>query len=496
MMHKLPARCMIASALGALGALPMHAQQAGATLSGRVLLPDSVTAAVGVVVEAVRPSDPSARARVLSGADGEFTLRLAGGGTWQVNAMRIGYVPTPLGSFTLADGEFRHLERPVVVSGTAVNFTLAALEIHEDEICGRSDESSQLLIATLLAQARTALAATVLTQADGRATAAWQRFGIYTDRLGTPVSPMRVSRFTSATDRPFGSVSTDSLMRRGYYWDIGGSMQFHAPDAEVLLSEQFIGSHCYQVSPPHPERPDWIGVAFAPAERRRDVVEVQGTLWLDRESAELRRLDFGYTDLPGRIGATNPRGAVEFLRLPTDIWVVSWWELRLPRSELVRVRSGDTPSPVAPQINLLTIAGGSLTSVHRGAQQLFGSPQDPSQRFPALSARIGMAPVCMDAPEPNAADAGVLIGSVVDSLGNPVSATVRISWTGFGRSRAVNFDEERYVTATSGTYIACGLTLGKRLRVTALARDGRTSEEIVTRLRAPDTWAALDLSVP
>lgn len=479
----------------ALGALPLHAQVNEATLSGRVVLPDSATPAVGVLIEAVSISDPSNRLRTLSDIDGGFVLHLGHAGTWRVSAMRIGYVPTSLGRFTLANGERRSMPRPVVVSGTPVGFTLTQLEIHEDEICGRSEDDSQLLVATLLSQARAALAGVALAQVTGR-TAEWQRFAVFTDRLGTPVSPLRLSRYSSATHRPFGSASTDSLMHKGYLWDIDGGSQFHAPDAHVLLSEPFVSSHCYRVSAPHQERPEWIGVTFAPAQRRRGIVEVHGTLWLDRESAELRRLDFGYVGLPGGIEATNPRGIVEFLRLPTHDWVVSRWELRLPRSEVVVSRTGEVTTPSATQINLLKISGGELMTVHRGERVVFRNPTQPTARFPRLSARVGTAPICKDAPQPKATESGVLFGSVLDSLGNPVRATVRIMWTNIGRSRSVNFTEERFVSASEGTFLACGLTLGARLRVMAYIDEEQTSDEIMTRLRSPKTWALIDIEVP
>lgn len=470
--------------------------QPASALSGRVVLPDSVTRAAGIVIEAVMESDPSVRVRALSNPDGDFTLPLGRAGAWRVAAMRIGYTPTTLGRFVLDAGEHRRLATPTVLSGVAVRFTLARLEIHEADICGRSTDEAGLLVATLLAQARAALASTVLTQAAGGARAEWQTFAIFTDRTGTPISPLRLTPHAAATERPFGAAPIEALMSRGYYWDSQQQVQFHAPDAHVLLSEPFVGSHCYRVSAPHAERPEWIGVAFAPAEQRLGIVEVHGTLWLDRESAELRRLDFGYVDLPDDIEAAKPRGQVDFLRLPTDAWVVSRWELRLPRTDAVLSGTGNVRAAPARQLNVMKISGGELMTVHRGRRELFRNQVHPVERFPALSDRVGMPPVCLDAPERRPGESGVLFGSIVDTLGNPVNATVRILWSDIGRRRSVNADQELFVSANDGVYIACGLTLGARLRVTGYVGTDRTGEETLVLLRAPRTWASVDLTIP
>ncbi|MEO8620730.1 MAG: TonB-dependent receptor, partial [bacterium] len=74
-----------------------------------------------------------------------------------------------------------------------------------------------------------------------------------------------------------------------------------------------------------------IGVAFTPSRDRRDSHDIEGTLWLDRGTAELRYLEYRYTNLPDVVATAKPGGRVEFLRLSDGNWLVSRWSVRMPR---------------------------------------------------------------------------------------------------------------------------------------------------------------------
>jgi len=60
------------------------------------------------------------------------------------------------------------------------------------------------------------------------------------------------------------------------------------------------------------------------------VPDIEGVLWLDAVSAELRYLDFTYTRLPYEIQLQNIGGRVEFERLPSGPWIVRRWWIRMP----------------------------------------------------------------------------------------------------------------------------------------------------------------------
>jgi hypothetical protein len=78
-----------------------------------------------------------------------------------------------------------------------------------------------------------------------------------------------------------------------------------------------------------------IGLAFEPARKRR-VADVKGVLWLDAATAELRHLEFTYTNLPWDVPASRVGGRVEFEQLASGVWIVRRWYVRAPRMGIER----------------------------------------------------------------------------------------------------------------------------------------------------------------
>jgi len=70
-------------------------------------------------------------------------------------------------------------------------------------------------------------------------------------------------------------------------------------------------------------------VSFEPATRGR-LADIRGTLWLDRASAELRRIDYGYTQLPSWAHGRDAFGSLGFVTLRDGGWVVQRWSMRVP----------------------------------------------------------------------------------------------------------------------------------------------------------------------
>jgi len=59
-------------------------------------------------------------------------------------------------------------------------------------------------------------------------------------------------------------------------------------------------------------------------------VDIRGTIWLDRESAQLRQLNFEYTRVPKWARGTEATGELRFAPLPDGGWIVQQWRLRVP----------------------------------------------------------------------------------------------------------------------------------------------------------------------
>jgi hypothetical protein len=158
----------------------------------------------------------------------------------------------------------------------------------------------------------------------------------------------------------FVSAPPEVLLEEGFIRSQpSGAYLYHGPDATVLLSEEFADVHCFSVRPPGEDQaPGLIGLAFAPV-RGREVPDIHGVLWLDAERAELRYLEFWYTQVPWGLESRLIGGRVDFVRLPQGMWIVDRWYIRMPRAA---VRSAGIERPQGVLLGLRE-AGGWVAEV-------------------------------------------------------------------------------------------------------------------------------------
>jgi hypothetical protein len=109
---------------------------------------------------------------------------------------------------------------------------------------------------------------------------------------------------------------------------------FFGPDAALLLSDVFVRDHCFSVVSGRRQQSTIVGLAFEPL-RGRTIPDIAGVLWVERTSAELRRIDYRYTSLPHELLAERSEGKIEFARLPNARWIVSRWQIRTPRLAII-----------------------------------------------------------------------------------------------------------------------------------------------------------------
>jgi hypothetical protein len=95
----------------------------------------------------------------------------------------------------------------------------------------------------------------------------------------------------------------------------------------VLLSDDFLASHCFSAVPPRDGR---VGLRFRPLVERR-VPDVLGTLWLDEETGALLSAEFSYTADPLGGNPAQLGGSLRFEQLPSGHWITREWQLRTPR---------------------------------------------------------------------------------------------------------------------------------------------------------------------
>ena len=304
-------------------------------IRGEVVLPDRISPAARVIVIASGANGADV-ARTTTGETGKFDLPLPRGGRYRVRALRLGFQPTFAAPFDVAAADVQSLR--IVLEGSIVS--LAQVLVRGERVCGVRMDSGQL-VADLWQQARIALLTSALDTAGQRelqATAiAYERT---LDPTGVSVRAETTVVVRGTTSRPFASLPADSLARVGYVVEDKSGVVYRAPDAEVLLSESFVALHCFAAVPPPPAHLDWVGIGVTPARMRANLSDIEGTLWLDRTSAELRLFEYRYTNVSDVVARAGAGGRVEFVRLPTGHWIVSRWEIRMPRSILTRSVEG------------------------------------------------------------------------------------------------------------------------------------------------------------
>jgi hypothetical protein len=254
-------------------------------------------------------------------------------------------------------------------------FTLDEIRVGgEDRRCRVRPEQGQA-VARIWEEASKALRATAVTEDDEDL--------IYLARYRRQeLSPWRLTvRWEDTEERvlvatlPFGSVTPEAMVDRGFVHPDGSDYIYYAPDAELLLSDAFLDTHCFRLARPRLEEPGWVGIDFEPIQGR-DLPEIQGSVWLDAMMAELRRLEFRYTGgLPVQRGRRHAGGMMAFERLATGAWFVSDWWIRVPR--VTRDFRGE-------RLHHFILRGAEIIEVRDRDGEIVGSSAPPSSPPPGL----------------------------------------------------------------------------------------------------------------
>ncbi len=351
--------------VGAASTSLLGAQQ----LRGTVLMPDSVTRAPGVIVELLASSGALVE-RTLTNGRGDFSLTAPGPGRYSARALRVGFRPTLAQAFDLATPSSTATLTMVL---NARPVALDAISVVTNDQCHLRPDSGQMVYA-VWNEASKALLSSRLSAAGAPLVAEWITYSRVTDPLELRIAEQTVRSTKSVTTTVFRSWDADSLAVNGYLIDRGDSTVFHAPDAQVLLSDVFASGHCLRLQRASADSAALIGVRFEPTTRRDNIYDIAGTFWVDRATAELRALDFSYIGLPKAANDARPGGHVEFTHLTSGNWIVNRWFLRLPQlgSQLRDQHAGNFRTTTnATVLRALRIAGGEVVSITRDGTQLF-----------------------------------------------------------------------------------------------------------------------------
>lgn len=356
-----------ALAIAASHAIALRAQ----AVRGTVVMPDGASPAAGVII-ALDHADGTFAARALTDERGTFLIRLTTAGDYRGRALRVGFQPTAISSISVLSTGTATVR--IVLNAAVV--TLPSVSVRSQDIC-RGQSADGEVVAAIWEEARKALLASGMSADASPLFAEWVEYERMLDATARFVRGQRIKTTRAATTHAFRSVPWQRLSDSGYVVDTDDGTVFHAPDADVLLSDSFASLHCFHVEPPGAEHRGEIGVGFRPARERSGVSEIEGTFWIDRATSELRSLDYHYTNLPAAAERAKPGGLVEFLRLASGSWLVSRWNIRMPqlsatapttsRGRSVRVSSSTL------DLSAVRIVGGEVSTVHRGDSTLFRS---------------------------------------------------------------------------------------------------------------------------
>ena len=266
--------------------------------------------------------------RALTDAAGRFVVNAHATGVHHIAVERIGYADWSTDPFrATAAGTVLTIEVPLEP------IAFADLEVSGRQRCADRPEDGAATH-RLWKEARKALAAELFTREAGTYRYGLRRYERALDRdandvLDETITPMRFSRAA------FESFPIEHLTTRGFVQTADDTMRVHyAPDAEALLSDAFLDSHCFGVLEGEGDR---IGLTFEPLPESRQS-EIEGILWLNAATSELELVEFLYRYPLRDREVGRPGGEVAFTRLPNGTWIVREWAIRMP--DLVQIAGG------------------------------------------------------------------------------------------------------------------------------------------------------------
>ena len=300
-----------------------------------VVRDSSLAAPLSGAVVTLLDSAGTSVSRAISDASGSFVLTRTTRAV-RLRVVRIGYRPQVVG---LPAGP-----NTVEIAMAKLPPMLAAVRVTDSELCPGANASTNAV--ELWEQAKAGLLATVVARETKPAkmqALTYKRITTTTDERVTEQSTQLTSGYSN---RPFIAPAEASFFaRRGFMQEDAAGRLYSAPDADVLLDEDFAATHCFHIEGADPEHPGQIGLAFAPARGRDALVDVAGVIWMDRITPQLRSLDFLYTGLEPAATRARSGGHIEFRTMENGLTFIERWRLRLA-TLLVAERSRDVASGI------------------------------------------------------------------------------------------------------------------------------------------------------
>ncbi len=310
-------------------------------------------------------------ATTLSSAAGEFVISAPASGRYRLRTDRIGYASTHSAVFELSRGQVLEYQMRVAIEP----IDLGSMDVRRGARCELlPDEGRQIY--TVWEEARKAMAASVWTGMQQYYRFDAVHFVNELDRLGRRRNEMVLEEVRYYGRHPFKSISSRDLALGGFVQRVRGRVAYYGPDADVMMSEDFLARHCFRLATGGEDHAGHIGLEFQPLGERR-LSDIAGVIWLDRSTAALQFLEYEYRNLRLPVSTKRLGGRVEFARLPSGAWIVQRWYIRVPIIEFAEVRAPGGGREVRPVLQGIDEGGGAVTAVYATSRLLEPGPVDP-----------------------------------------------------------------------------------------------------------------------
>jgi hypothetical protein len=311
--------------LAALALLTLSFPAAAQTVLIRVMDGDASRPMFGALAYLVG-SDGQTAKNALTDERGRALFIGIAPGAYRVRAEMIGMATAETALFDVAVGTT--ISQELRLESSAIQLEGLAVELEAGR-CRVRPGGEGLVVSEVWEEARKALSAASFTDQRGSYRYETIRYDRQIDRNSGVILSEEQRRREGYMRTPFESLPAEELVTEGFVRPDGRDFLYYAPDATVLLSDEFLDTHCFKMADSNDES-GLIGLGFEPTGENRRVPDIQGTMWLDPVTAELRFLEYRYTYLTPDMTAPEVGGRVDFQRMPDGTWIVPEWWIRMP----------------------------------------------------------------------------------------------------------------------------------------------------------------------
>lgn len=309
-------------------------------------------------------------ATTLTSSRGEFVIRGPISGTYRLRTDRIGYASAHSPELELKRGQVLEYEMQVAIEPVE----LGSMDVRRASRCELlPDEGRQIY--TVWEEARKAMAASVWTGMQQYYRFDAVHFVNDLDRLGRRRNEIRLEEVRYYGRHPFKSIGPRDLALGGFVQSVRGRVAYYGPDADVMMSEDFLARHCFRLAAGDGDQAGHIGLEFEPLGERR-LSDIAGVIWIDRGTAALQFLEYEYRNLRLPVSTKRLGGRVEFARLPSGAWIVQRWYIRVPIIGFSEVRVAGGGREVRPVLQGIDEGGGVVTAVYATSRLFESDPVD------------------------------------------------------------------------------------------------------------------------